>query len=71
MAKSKPQPVTNDDLIRLLTEVRDLALSLYPFTATDGPLDDHLCKALGQVAGLCDKNIENYRRRHLEGEETG
>lgn len=56
------EPVTDADLIRLLCEIRRLALSKYPFIEGDR-VDPVLCQRLGEIAGMCGKTIEVYRAR--------
>jgi len=59
--------MSDDDLIRLLLEIERLALSKYPFTQADGPLNAELCVTLGMIGGMCSRAVEEYRARHPQG----
>jgi hypothetical protein len=60
MGESMPRPpVSDQDLILLLREVQQIALSPYPFHDGDvaSPI---LCLALGEIAGRASRAIDDY-----------
>lgn len=50
----------NRELLDLLARIADLAWSPHD---SNKPYDPRLCMTLGQISGICDKAIEDYRRR--------
>lgn len=59
--------VTDADLIRLLTEIKRLALSKYPVKES-AALDPTLCFRLGEIAGIADRAITQHRASSASSE---
>lgn len=58
----KPTP-TDDDLIDLLKEIREKALTYYPWPPDAPPNDDRLVYILGQIIGLATVGINQHKAR--------
>lgn len=54
---------TDQDLIKLLAMIKDIALSPYPFTSEDR-CDPGLCLALGRISGGAMKAISDWETEH-------
>lgn len=54
--------MTNDDLLRQLGDIAQLALRDYPYPEDTPLLDGNLLVTLGQIAGMARKAIAEYQR---------
>ena len=54
--------MTNQDLLRQLQTLAQIALREYPFPE-DADLDTDLILTLGQIAGMATKAVEDYEKR--------
>lgn len=59
--------MTNDQLVKTLTIIRDLAMLPYPFTS-DEPRDEKLVLILGQIAGTAAEAVDDANRRRALSE---
>ena len=53
--------MTNDELAKLLKAIEAMALVPYPFPEDDRAYDVALTFALGQIAGLANKAVADFR----------
>lgn len=65
LARTEPMLTNNEDLIEDLTMLSMIALRRYPIT-TDGKLDPRLLVALGQIAEMAKKAIDDYRKEEAD-----
>lgn len=58
-------PLDDDALIRILAAIKDMALSIQPYSNDGRSLDPDLVISLGEIAGKAGAALGRYQRRAL------
>lgn len=61
MEPSEKDPISNQDLLEQMEALLQLALRDYPYPYSASDLDPNLLFVLGQIAGMANKAIAEYR----------
>lgn len=60
-------PLDDDALVRILAAIKDMALSIQPYSNDGRSLDPDLVITLGEIAGKASGALGRWQRRAMRG----